>query len=127
MVVQVNYCQRVGVALTGFSPLGAGSYVSLDMATAEESVLKHPAIAAIAARRERSPAQVVLRWATQRGYSVVPKSVNPDRMRQNLSVFDFELTPEEMAQISGLDKNRRYNDPGVFCVGMGCDIVPIYG
>lgn len=123
----VNYCQRVGVALTGFSPLGAGSYVSLDMATAEESVLKHPTINAIAAQRQRSPAQVVLRWAVQRGYSVVPKSVNPDRMRQNLSVFDFELSGEEMALITGLDKNRRYNDPGVFCVGMGCGVVPIYG
>uniref|UniRef100_A0A7S1KWA2 NADP-dependent oxidoreductase domain-containing protein n=1 Tax=Alexandrium catenella TaxID=2925 RepID=A0A7S1KWA2_ALECA len=122
----VRYCAEVGVAVTGFSPLGAGSYVELNAAAAEDSVLLRPEVKAIAKQHERTPAQVVLRWATQRGYSVVPKSSSVVRLRENLSIFDFELSTEEVAAISHLDCGRRFNDPGVFCVGMGA-FYPIFG
>mmetsp|Transcript_77927 Transcript_77927/g.241562 ORF Transcript_77927/g.241562 Transcript_77927/m.241562 type:complete len:354 (+) Transcript_77927:53-1114(+) len=122
----VRYCAHVGVAVTGFSPLGAGSYVALDMATAEDSVLSRPEVLAIAERHSRTPAQVVLRWATQRGYSVVPKSSSSSHLQENLYLFDFELSAEEVATIAALDCGRRFNDPGVFCIGMGA-FYPIFG
>lgn len=122
----VRYCQHVGIVLTGFSPLGAGSYVQLQMASTEESVLSHPSVVSIAQRLGKTTAQVVLRWATLRGYTVVPKSSKPERMIENLSIFDFQLTPEDMQAISSLDRGRRFNDPGEFCVSMGA-CVPIFG
>lgn len=122
----LRYCADVGIALTGFSPLGAGSYVTLGMAQEEDSVLRHPAVTAIAGRLGRSAAQVVLRWAVQRGYSVVPKSSRAERLRENVNIFDFQLSEQDMAELSKLDRAKRYNDPGVFCLGMGA-IVPIFG
>lgn len=103
------------LAVTAFSPLGALSYVSLDMATAQDSVLLQPAVLAAAARVRHSPAQVVLRWGIQRGAAVIPKTTNSERLLENLQLFDFALTDEEMQEISGLNQNRRFNDPGVFC------------
>jgi len=122
----VRYCAHVGVAMTGFSPLGAGSYVELDMSKPEDSVLQHEVVGAIAKRCGRTPAQVVLRWGLHRGYSIVPKSVKTERLRENLAIFDFELSPADIAAISALDCGRRFNDPGEFCTGMG-EFYPIYG
>lgn len=122
----VRYCRQVGIAVTGFSPLGAGGYVEIGMAKEGESVLQTPVVTGIAARRHRSPAQVVLRWALQRGYSVVSKSNRKDRFVENLALFDFELSADDVAAIDALDCNKRYNDPGEFCVGMGV-FCPING
>ncbi|MGW3459927.1 aldo/keto reductase, partial [Streptomyces olivaceoviridis] len=61
----------------------------------------------IAARHGKSPAQVVLRWHLQLGNIVIPKSVTPARMRENLDVFDFTLSDEEMAAIAALDRGLR--------------------
>lgn len=71
---------------------------------AQGRVLDEPAIADIAAAHEKSVAQVVLRWHIQRGDVVFPKSVSPDRMAQNIAVFDFSLDGDQMAVISGLDR-----------------------
>ncbi len=114
------------IAVTAFSPLGALSYVSLDMATENESVLQQEVVLAAAQRLQRSPAQVVLRWGVQRNTAVIPKTVNPERLRENLALFDFELSEAEMAAISGLNLNRRFNDPGVFCDLAFNTFYPIY-
>ena len=58
-----------------------------------------------------------MRWGVQRGTAIIPKSTKPERMAENANIFDFGLTTEEMNQISGLNKNKRFNDPGVFCEG----------
>lgn len=115
-----------GIGVTAFSPLGALSYVALDMAEENESVLKKDVVLAAAERLERSPAQVVLRWGIQRGTAVIPKTVNPDRLRENLALFDFELSDGEMDAISALNQNRRFNDPGVFCDLAFNTFYPIY-
>ncbi len=104
-----------GVPVTAFSPLGAASYWELDMATPQESVLAEPAVVQIAQRLQVSPAQVVLRWGLQRGTAVIPKTTKPERLAENLDLSGFELTDADMAAISALNKNRRFNDPGVFC------------
>ncbi|MFB6890983.1 aldo/keto reductase [Kitasatospora sp. NPDC056327] len=84
-----------GIATEAWSPLAQGA------------VLDDPAITAIAERTGKSPAQVVLRWHLQLGNIVIPKSVTPARIRQNLEVFDFELTGEDMAAIAGTDRGLR--------------------
>ncbi|GGZ08832.1 oxidoreductase [Streptomyces olivaceoviridis] len=85
----------LGIATEAWSPLAQGA------------VLGDEAITAIAARHGKSPAQVVLRWHLQLGNIVVPKSVTPARMRENLDVFDFTLSGEEMAAIAALDRGLR--------------------
>ena len=95
------------------------------MATPADSALAHPAVAAVAAAHGVSAAQAILRWALQRGCSVLPKSSNPERLRQNLALDGFELSEAEMEAIGALDQRRRFNDPGVFCLGMGA-FCPIF-
>lgn len=115
-----------GIAVTAFSPLGALSYVSLNMATSEDTVLTAAPVVAAAERVGRTPAQVVLRWGVQRGTAVIPKTTRLERLRENLALFDFELDADEMAAISALDRNRRFNDPGVFCEQAFGKFYPIY-
>ncbi|MGW5941029.1 aldo/keto reductase [Streptomyces celluloflavus] len=84
-----------GIATEAWSPLAQGA------------VLDDPAITAIAARTGKSAAQVVLRWHLQLGNIVIPKSVTPARIRQNLDVFGFQLTDEDMAAIAATDRGLR--------------------
>ncbi|MGN9794967.1 aldo/keto reductase [Streptomyces sp. OZ13] len=84
-----------GIATEAWSPLAQGA------------VLKDEAITTAASRHGKSPAQVVLRWHLQLGNIVIPKSVTPARIRENLDVFDFALTGDEMAAIAGLDRDLR--------------------
>ena len=107
--------QQYGIAVTAFSPLGALSYVSLDMATANDSVLTAPVVVAAAQRIGATAAQVVLRWGIQRGTAVIPKTSNPQRLVENLHLSELSLNEDEMAAISALNQNRRFNDPGHFC------------
>ncbi len=111
---QLRFCAQEGIAVTAFSPLGAPSYVPLGMAKPEENVLADPVVAAIAARHGRTAAQTVLRWGVQRGCAVIPKTRSPARLAENLALFDFALSGEEMAAIDALDRRRRFNDPGHF-------------
>jgi len=122
----LKFCQQHNIAVTGFSPLGALSYLSLGMAETTESVLEQPIVKEIAARVNRTPAQVVLRWGVQRGTSIVPKTSNPSRLKENLSLFDFELTSDDMDAIAALNQHRRFNDPGDFCAEAFGTFCPIY-
>jgi 2,5-diketo-D-gluconate reductase A len=82
---------------------------------AQGKVLEDPAIVSVARRVERTPAQVVLRWHVQRGDVVFPKSVNPERMRENFELFDFELSDQDMEIVSSLDRGERTGpDPDTF-------------
>lgn len=122
----IRLAREYGIAVTAFSPLGALSYVELDMAGEKDTVLNAPSVIAAADRHGKSPAQIVLRWATQRGTSIIPKSTSPERMRENLAITDFSLSEDEMAAISALNRNRRFNDPGVFCEQAFDSFHPIY-
>jgi D-xylose reductase len=122
----LRFCKEQGIAVTAFSPLGAASYYSIGMAGEGDSVLEQPVVQEAAMRHGKSPAQVVLRWGMQRGTSVIPKTTRAERLRENLAVFDFELTANEMDAISKLNRNRRFNDPGVFCEKAFNTFFPIY-
>lgn len=122
----LRFCRESGIAETGFSPLGAQSYFALNMAEQDESVLESGPVRQIAEAHGRTPAQVVLRWAVQRGTAVVPKTSRIERMRENLAIDDFSLTDDQMAAISALNRNRRFNDPGDFCEAAFNSFFPIY-
>jgi len=128
----MRFCREEGIVVTGFSPLGAGSYKSLGWTDDSQSVLQHPKVRSIAKRHDVTPAQVVLRWALQRGTSVVVKTNSISRMAENLGSLDSktwevhgELGDDEMDALSGLDAGVRFNDPGFFTEGMGL-FFPIY-
>ena len=122
----LRFCQKNDIALTGFSPLGAGSYLELGMAKAEDSVLEESCVNEIAQVHQKTPAQVILRWGIQQGTSVIPKTSKIHRLKENLDVYDFSLTDSEMASISALDRHRRFNDPGDFCDAAFNTFCPIY-
>ena len=122
----LRFCREEGIAVTAFSPLGAPSYVPLGMAKASEGVLDDPVTVGIARDVRRSPAQVVLRWAVQRGTGVIPKTSRPERLRENLAIGDFALTDPQMLALSELDRGRRFNDPGVFCEAAFNTFFPVY-
>jgi 2,5-diketo-D-gluconate reductase A len=86
--------QRHGVLTEAWSPIAKGTVVDDDT------------IGEIASAVGRTPAQVTLRWHVQRGDIVFPKSMNPERMRQNFEIFDFELEPAHMSAIDGLDRGE---------------------
>jgi diketogulonate reductase-like aldo/keto reductase len=85
-------CERHGVAVEAYSPLGTGRH------------LRNQQVARIAERLGRTPAQVLIRWSLQRGIVVLPKSTHRERIEQNAQVFDFELSAEDMAVLDGLDR-----------------------
>jgi D-xylose reductase len=89
-------------------------------------LLTNEVVTGIAARQGKSPAQILMRWGVQRGTAIVPKTSRVERLKENLSLFDFELSSEEMLAISALNRNRRYNDPGVFCEAAFNTFFPIY-
>ncbi len=110
----LRYCRDENIAVTAFSPFGASSYLPLGMADERESVLADPRIQSLARAHERSAAQILLRWAVQRGTAVIPKTQESSHLRENLALYDFELSPQEMADIDALDRGRRFNDPAEF-------------
>ena len=71
------------------------------------STLAAPVIGDIATTHGKTPAQVMLRWGLQHGRSVIPKSTKPNRIAENINVFDFELSADEITAIDGLDTGRR--------------------
>ncbi|WP_414663347.1 aldo/keto reductase [Horticoccus sp. 23ND18S-11] len=125
-VRQLRYCQQEQIAVSAFSPLGAPSYLPLGMAQAAESVLTDPVVTSMAAAHGRTPGQIVLRWGVQRGCTVLPKTQSPARLAENLALFDFALSAGEMAAIDGLDRHRRFNDPGHFCEKAFNTFFPIF-
>jgi 2,5-diketo-D-gluconate reductase A len=98
------FCAEHEIAIEAWSPLARGG-----------ELLEDPEIREIAKQHERSPAQVVLRWHIQKGHIVFPKSVTPSRIKENLDVFDFELTGEDVERITALDRGQRTGpDPDKF-------------
>ena len=97
------YSRTNNIAIESYSPLGRGRDVD------------HAVVLAIAANHDKTPAQVILRWHVQNGFILIPKTVTPARMSENIDIFDFSLTDAEMAAISGLEAGLRTSgDPATF-------------
>jgi len=98
-----TFCAEHQIAVEAWSPLGQGSD------------LDDPVVGRIAERTGKTPAQVVLRWHIQRGDIVFPKSVTPGRIKENIDIFDFELSGADVNEITLLNKNQRTGpDPDKF-------------
>lgn len=98
-----QYCETYGIRVESWSPLMQGG-----------EVLEHPTITGIAGRYGKTPAQTVLRWHIQNGLVVIPKSVTPARIKENIEIFDFRLDAEEMALIDDLNADMRIGaDPAI--------------
>lgn len=95
----VLYCQEKSILVEASSPLGNGQ------------ILKHEGICGIAGRHDKSAAQICLRWSLQKGAAVIPKTADPDRLAQNIDVFDFSLSSEEMKELDDIP----------YCGGVGID------
>jgi len=112
----VKYATSEGVQITAYSSFGPQGYVEMDLKHAIETphLFQHPVVAEIAKRHGRTPPQVLLRWATQRGVAVIPKSDTWGMLVENLDCRAFDLTQEELEKISGLDRGLRFNDPWIY-------------
>ena len=99
-----DFCVKNGVTVEAWSPIGQG-----------KGLLDDPALKPIAEKHGRTPAQVVLRWHLHLDNIVIPKSVTPARIRENLAVTDFDLDPEDMDAIAAMDRSQRIGpDPDKF-------------
>jgi len=93
--------KEYGTKLMGWYPLGHG----------DKGLLQEPVFTELAAKYHKSAAQIILRWAVQKGFITIPGTKNPDHLSANIDLFDFALTPDEMAEIAVLDGKKRYYTP----------------
>uniref|UniRef100_W5MHR3 alcohol dehydrogenase (NADP(+)) n=1 Tax=Lepisosteus oculatus TaxID=7918 RepID=W5MHR3_LEPOC len=107
----LKYCHDHGIALTAYSPLGSPDRPWTS--PGEPQLLDDPQILAIAGRYGKTPAQVILRWQVQRGVVCIPKSTTPSRIQQNIQVFDFTLSNDDMKQIECFNRNERLIIPTI--------------
>jgi 2,5-diketo-D-gluconate reductase A len=95
-----SYHAKKGIVTEAWRPLGKGGSI------------RDPVVGAIAQKHGRTPAQIILRWEHELGVVAIPKTVSVDRMRENLSIFDFELSEEDRARMASLDRGvRQAGDP----------------
>ncbi|MFC4353536.1 aldo/keto reductase [Chryseomicrobium palamuruense] len=98
-----EFCKEHGIAVTSWSPLSRGR------------LLEEPSLVRLAEKHGKSPAQIIIRWHLQGDLIVIPKSVTPKRIEENIDVYDFELSTEDMRTIDGLNLNERVGkDPDNF-------------
>lgn len=110
----LRYCREDDIQVTAFSPFGASSYVPLSMAEPNESLFDDELMKGIAEAHNRTVGQVALRWAVQRGTVAIPKTQTTGHLKENIEIYDFELSEDEMGVVNGLNRNRRFNDPAEF-------------
>ena len=89
----IDYCQSRGIQIQAYAPLARGAYLDNDV------------MCVLGTKYGRTPAQIGLRWAIQKGISVIPKSINPERIRSNGNIFDFNIEDEDMAIIDTLNED----------------------
>lgn len=100
--LRADHAER-GIVTEAYSPLGVGK------------LLDHPTVTSIAGEYGRTPAQVLIRWNLQQGNVVIPRSASPERIAENVDVFDFELAAEHLAALTALDDGIRYRpDPTTY-------------
>lgn len=103
------FCAANGVTVTAFSPLGSPARPVRMQLETDPAPMHDETVKAVAAAHGKNAAQVLIRWAIQRGTACIPKSVTPARIVENAAVFDFELTADEVAKINALDAGYRLN------------------
>ena len=113
-VKMLEYCREHQVLLTAYSPLGSGDRPAILKKDNEPTLLKNPTVLEIAQKRGLTPGQVLLAWGLARGTAVIPKSVNPERLVENLRAADLELKPIDLQAINELEQGYHFVDGAVF-------------
>ena len=109
----LSYCHDSGIHLTAYAPLGASSD------TRPPVVLQHPTVVAIAAERQITPAQALLAWGIGCGTAVIPKTVHPERLSENLAAAAMGLNEDQMARLVAIDGGQRLIDGRFWCLEGG--------
>ena len=97
-----EYVKQYGIVIESWYPFGGRGHTSENF--------NNETIVAIAQAHNKTSAQIILRWQLQAGYIAIPGSSNPDHILENITIFDFELTEDEMRQIAGINQNQRYEN-----------------
>ncbi|KAG4078810.1 hypothetical protein HA402_015400 [Bradysia odoriphaga] len=101
-----DYLRSKGITITAFAPLGSPARPWLE--SVEPVLLEEPTILQLAAKYNKTPAQIALRYQIERGHIAIPKSSNKVRLAENIAIFDFSLNDDELAEMNKLNKNKRY-------------------
>lgn len=99
----IEFCKSKNISVTAYSPLGAPG----NKTVSHTPPLEEPVIKELASKKNKTPSQILIRFLLQRGLAVIPKSVTPSRIVENFQVFDFDLSEDEMSQITTLNKDYR--------------------
>ena len=114
-----------GILTQAWSPIGGITFYPGFGETRKKNVMENPSIVAIAQTHLKSPAQIMLRWHLQQGRSAIPKSTNPARIAEDFDVFNFELSPDDLASIDALDQGVRHGpDPDVARLSNFARVIP---
>jgi diketogulonate reductase-like aldo/keto reductase len=95
----LDFCKDLNIIVTAYSPLNVGR------------LIQDAAIEEVAAQTNRTPAQICLRWSLQKGVAVIPKSRSEDHLKENLDIFGWILSEQDMKRLDSLTKNKRTRDP----------------
>ena len=112
----LEFCKSENIHLTAYSPLGSRDRSAKMKADNEPDLFEVDTIVEIAKNHQCTPAQILIRWAIQRGTAVIPKSTNPHRIKENLEAASLQLSEEEMRKIAQLDRHYRFIDGGFWAV-----------
>jgi len=107
----LKFAKTLGIAVTAYSSFGPQSYFELGMASGVKALFENDVVTHVAQKVGKTPAQVLLRWATQQGMAVIPKSNSHERLVENLDCVGFDLSEGDLKAISKLNINLRLNDP----------------
>ncbi|KAF7561965.1 hypothetical protein G7046_g2199 [Stylonectria norvegica] len=109
----VRLAKAEGIAVTAYSSFGPTGFIELDMDQAKSAspLMEHELFKGLAEKYGKTPAQILLRWATQRGLAVIPKTSRPAVMAQNLDCIAFDIEKEDVDRIAKMDLNMKFNQP----------------
>jgi D-xylose reductase len=109
----VSLAKAEGIALTAYSSFGPTGFIELDMDIAKSAspLMQHEVFTSLGSKYNKTSAQVLLRWATQQGLAVIPKSTTPKYMEQNFDCVDWNIDEEDMKRISKMNLNLKFNKP----------------
>ncbi|XP_066154679.1 1,5-anhydro-D-fructose reductase isoform X2 [Euwallacea fornicatus] len=114
----VEFCKKSNIAVTAYSPLGNPGLTTFFTKFGKKielpNILKNPTVNQIAKKHKKAPAQILLKHIVQNGICAIPKSTNPQRLRDNIEIFDFKLDDTDMKELDGLDKGVRLVDFTLF-------------
>lgn len=106
-------CSKYGIVMTAYSPLGGSpvppisTFTGMELPNLKEKLFENDIVKRLAAKYEKSPSQILLKFHVARGVAVIPKSVTDERIKQNIQLFDFELLPEELNDLKSLETGHR--------------------